>query len=217
MCKQAAFDLFGQVKDARHFWIPDILWILQPLFYNWECLNSTPMAECIAGHIQTECSLSSKDVPALCMWGFAHVCSLRNVVLFFTRHLWIFFEAFSQPIFLTVMKSLAWVVFLATARSHGWLWNTAVSSVWLNHEEWIWLCNVICFFSPEEALLSWSEKPCPSASCKNICTCLKNFRETACPFGSSWRPCMMRGRPHTNFSMIFARSIPRDPLWCNTT
>lgn len=94
VCTQAAFDLFGQVKDGRRFWIPDISWILQPLFYKWDRLNSTPMAECIAGHIQTECSFFGEDLPVLCMWGLAHVCSLRNVVLFFTRHLWLFFEVF---------------------------------------------------------------------------------------------------------------------------
>lgn len=76
MRTQSASDLFGQAKDVRLRWIPDILWILQPLFYKWDCLNSTPIAECIAGHIQTACSL----LLPLCMWRFAHVCSLRNVV-----------------------------------------------------------------------------------------------------------------------------------------
>lgn len=32
------------------------------------------------------------------------MCSLRNVVLFFTRQLWLFFEVFSHTPFLTVMK-----------------------------------------------------------------------------------------------------------------
>lgn len=100
---QAVFHLFGQVTDVRYFKIPDILWNLQPLFYKWVCLHSTPVAERIAGYIQTACSLFSEGSP-VCMWGFAHVCSLRNVVLFFTRQLWLFFEVFSQTPFLTVMK-----------------------------------------------------------------------------------------------------------------
>lgn len=86
----------GKWKDARRVWIPDILWILQLLFYEWDCLKSAPVAECIAGHTQTEFSLSSEDSPVLRMRGFAHVCSLRNAVLLFTHYLWLFLWFFPE-------------------------------------------------------------------------------------------------------------------------
>lgn len=217
MCTQAAFDLFGQVKDVRRFWIPDILWILQPLFYKWDCLNSTPTAECIAGHIQTECSLSSRDVPVLCMWGFAHVCSLRNAVLFFTRHLrlllWgIFPECFSysyeepnMSCFLDYGERPCLVVKYACL-SHPW------------GKKRIWLCDIMTVFPQRKVCHLDREKLCTPVSCKNISTCRKNFRGSNL---ASWfkleASCMKRGRPLHHFSVIFARNIPRDPLWRNTT
>lgn len=74
------------------------------------------------------------------------MCSLRNVVLFFTRHLWLFFEVFSQTPFLTVVKILIQDVFSARMRSHALLGNMFVSSVWQNYNEWICLCNIIAVF-----------------------------------------------------------------------
>lgn len=45
-----------------------------------------------------------------------------------------------------------------------------------------------CCFPSEETSETWSRKPCPRASCRNISTCRKNLRETARPLGSRWRP-----------------------------
>lgn len=75
---QAVFHLFGQVTDVRHFKIPDILWNLQPLFYKWVCLQSTPVAERIAGYIQTACSLFKRRFACVhvrvCTCVFAQEC-----------------------------------------------------------------------------------------------------------------------------------------------
>lgn len=149
----------------------------------------------LAGHIQTACSLCSED----CMWGFAHVCSLGNVVLFFTRHLWLFFEVFSQTPFLTVVKILIQDVFSARMRSHDLLWNMFVSSVWQNYNE---------------CLAFWSGKPCPFVSCKNIGTCLKHMPEI---FQGNNLTSWFKLHASHHFSTIFARNISRDPLWHNTS
>lgn len=102
--------VWASEKDTRHFWIPDILWILQPLLYEWDRLNSTPVAECIAGHIQPE---RFACVCFACEGFFAHVCSLRNAVLFFTPAICGAFslEVFSQSPFLTVMKRTQYELF----------------------------------------------------------------------------------------------------------
>lgn len=74
------------------------------------------------------------------------MCSLRNVVLFFARHLWLFFEVFSQTPFLTVMKNLIRVVFSTIASCE----ICHVSSEWQKYKERIRLCNVIAVFPLRE-------------------------------------------------------------------
>lgn len=107
-------------------------------------------------------------------------------------------------------EKLTGVVFSARARSCDLLWNMAVVSVWQNHKEWIWLCDLIAVF--EETLASWSGKPCPSASCANISTCLKNVRETTWPLGSSWRPLVWRqGGPPHHFSIGLCKEYTQGP------
>lgn len=152
-----------------------------------------PVAECIAGHIHTECSLSSKDVPVLCMWGFAHVCSLRNVVLFFTRHLWLF----SLRYFPRVLFILLWKSYTSCFLDRG-------TTVW-------YIVMAVLFFFSEETLPFWSGKPGPSASCKNISTCLKNFRETTWPLGSSWRPLVWREGGPTPLFHDFCKEHTQGP------
>lgn len=78
-----SFDLFGQAYDVRLRWIPDILWILQPLFYKGDRLSSTPMAECITGHTFRLHVSSPAQLFAFC----AHVRSLRNALFFSVSHI----------------------------------------------------------------------------------------------------------------------------------
>lgn len=70
-------------------------------FTSGDCPNSTSLGR-VHRRTYSDCCmfpLGSRYLP-VCMWGFAHVCSLRNAVLFFSRHLWLFFEVFSQTPFL---------------------------------------------------------------------------------------------------------------------
>lgn len=131
---KAAFDLSEQAKDARRFWIPDILWILQPLFYKWDRLNSTPTAECIAGHIQTRCSPSAKDLACvvhvrLCTCVFTQECGF---VLYppSVAFLWgIFPDSFP-----CCYEKPNTSCFLDRSERSPRLWNTPVSSVRQNHK-----------------------------------------------------------------------------------
>lgn len=61
-----------------------------------------------------------------------------------------------------------------------------------HHRERIWLSDIMAVFPQRKTLPSWSGKLCTPASCKNISTCRKNFRETTWPPGSSWRPLVWR-------------------------
>lgn len=152
------------------------------------------------------------------MWGFAHVCSLRNVVLFFTRHLWLLYEVFSQSPFLTVMKNLIRVVFLTMARSHDLLWNMPVSSVWQNHKEWIWLCDIIAVFPRRGNFAILIRKTLSLCELQKHKHMPKEFQGNNL---ASWfkleASCMKRGRPHTTFPRSLQGIYRGTPLWRNTT
>lgn len=170
-----SFDLFGQAYDVRLRWIPDILWILQPLFYKGDRLSSTPMAECITGHTFRLHVSSPAQLFAFC----AHVRSLRNALFFSVSHIC---SPFSLTCFSQNVKSGMWSV--TCCQTHFSLVYVAESFK--------------CGFPLEECLASCSGKPCPYASRKNISTCLKNFRKTTWPLSPSWRPPLC-------FSMIFEK------------
>lgn len=153
-----------------------------------------PLAECIAGHIHTECSLSSKDVPVLCMWGFAHVCSLRNVVLFFTRHLWLF----SLRYFPRVLFILLWKSYTSCFLDRG-------TTVW-----YIVMAVLFFFLRGNFAILirkTWSL--CELQKHKHM---PKEFQGNNL---ASWfkleASCMKRGRPHTTFPWFLQGTYPGTP------
>lgn len=84
MCTQAASDLFGQAKDARRLGIPDILRILQPLFYKRDRLSSTsPTAESIAGHTKDP-PPPGPHPPVCSICEGLHMC-VRSRMWFFLR------------------------------------------------------------------------------------------------------------------------------------
>lgn len=86
-------------------WIPDVWWILQSLFY--KCgLSKLHLPEPSASQdiyklLHAPAPPGSRYLPAR-MWGFAHVCSLRNAVFCSLPAICgFFFEVFSQtPFFL---------------------------------------------------------------------------------------------------------------------
>lgn len=205
VCTQAAFDLFGQVKDVRHFWIPDILWILQPLFYKWDRLNSTPIAQCIAGHIQTECSLSSEDSPVCCACEGWHMCVHSGMwFLFFTPPSVAFLWGISPESFSYCHEKSNMSCFLEC--SHDLLWN--MPSVW--QKEWTWLCDIIAVFAQREL--------CHFDQTLYLCK-LQKHKHMPKEFKgnnlASWfkleASCMKRGRPHTTFPWSLQGIYPGTP------
>lgn len=157
-----------------------------------------PIAECIAGQIlDWTFPLQSR---------FACVVHVRVCTCVFTQEcgfvlhppsvafLWgIFPESFS-----CCYENLIQLVFLTMARSHDLLWNTPVSSLWRSVDLAVRYNGC---FSSKETLPSWSGKPRPSASRKNISTCPKNFRAS----------CMKRGRPRTTFPWSLQGIYPGTP------
>lgn len=147
----------------------------------------------------------------MCVHSGMRFCSLPAICGFF-------FGVFSQSAFLTLMKNLIWVVFLTMSRSHDWLWNTPLSSVWQNHREWIWLSDIMAVFPQRKTLPSWSGKllhPCELQKHKHM---PKEFQGNNL---ASWfkleASCMKRGRPHTTFPWSLQGIYPGTPLWRNTT
>lgn len=150
----------------------------------------------------------------LCTCVFAQECGF---VLYppFVAFLW---GIFPDSFFLLLWKSLFKLFFVLE-------WEAAifcceilfVSSVWQNYNEWICLCNIIAVFLQrklwhldQESLILFFFV----VSCKNISTSLKHMPEEFQGNNlTSW--FKLQGSHH--FSMIFARSISREPLWRNPT
>lgn len=102
------FDMFGQVNDIlRRFWIPDILWNLQPWFYKRNRLSP-------ASPRGLSASQDISPLPAFPPMADLHVCGSSHVsassgmwgFVPSTRHLWLLLEVFSQTPSLTVFEHL---------------------------------------------------------------------------------------------------------------
>lgn len=154
-------------------------------------------------------SLASVHVKG-CTCVFTQECGF----LFFARHLWLlFWGVFSPtPSLPAVMEKPMRAV---TTSSHDLLrlcgknHNRGDLAVWY---------HVMLFFPSEETLAFWLGKPCLHASCKNISTCLKNFRETAWPPGSSWGLLYEDREASTTLFHDFLKEYTQGPpLWRNTT
>lgn len=180
-------------------------------------LNSTPTAECIAGHIQTACSAQQKRSACVhvrvCTCVFTQEC--MSFFSSFTRHLWLFSSSLRHfPRLFVLWKTLIRVVFPPALRDAAV--RSSASRPCGSHRRVDLAVWYNCCFSSEETLRS--RKPCPCTSCKNISTCLKNLRETTWPLGLGWRPLVWReGRPHTTFPWSLRGIYPGTPFWRNPT